>query len=103
MTFDATPYAESIAAFCRRWDVVVFELFGSSTGDRFTQESDIDVLITFAQDAKRSLLDMVPMREELEQLFGRPVDLLTRPSVERSRNPVRREMILGSTRTLYAA
>ena len=41
--------------------------------------------------------------EELAEIFGRPVDLLSRKAVERSRNPFRRRSILESARVIYDA
>jgi predicted nucleotidyltransferase len=41
-------------------------------------DSDIDVLVTFAPDAKWSLFDHVDMEGELQQILGRPVDLVSR-------------------------
>jgi predicted nucleotidyltransferase len=47
-------------------------------------------------------LDFFAMQDELEQLLGCKVDLLTRRSVEESDNPIRRRSILESTREVYA-
>ena len=77
------------------------ELFGSVLRDDFGPESDIDVLVTFAEDANWSLFAFVRCKEELEALFGRRVDLLTRPAVERSHNPYRRNAILSSAEAIY--
>ena len=41
--------------------------------------------------------------QELEQLLGRPVDLIERKSVERSENYIRRKSILESAEVIYAA
>ncbi len=54
-------------------------------------------------DATPSLFEHVDMRDELVELFGRPVDLLTRAGVEDSRNPIRKRAILESARVVYAA
>jgi hypothetical protein len=43
------------------------------------------------------------MEEELKEIIGREVDLLTRPGVEASRNYLRRKAILDSAKVLYAA
>lgn len=93
------PYAE-IEAFCRKWHVCEFSLFGSVLRDDFRPDSDIDVLITFDKDARVSLWDMNEMEEELVHLFGRSVDLLTKNGL---RNPFRRHSILNNRRIVYAA
>jgi predicted nucleotidyltransferase len=43
------------------------------------------------------------MRDELEAIFGRKVDILTRAGVENSHNWIRRQEILGTAETYYAA
>lgn len=97
------PY-ERIAAFCRKWNVSEFALFGSVLREDFRTDSDVDVLVSFpSYEATPSLFDHVDMQEELVEIFGRPVDLLTRAGVEESRNPIRKRAILESARVVYAA
>ena len=91
---------EKLRDFCRKWKVTEFSLFGSVVRDDFGPESDVDVLVTFEEDSPWGLFSMVHMEDELVEIFGRPVDLLTRRSIERSRNPVRRDSILGNTVSL---
>lgn len=93
----------ALSAFCRRWKIAELSLFGSALRDDFGSESDIDLLVTFTPNARWSLLDHIRMEEEARSLFGRGVDLVTRRAVERSRNPIRREAILGNSRMIYAA
>jgi predicted nucleotidyltransferase len=93
---------DSIRAFCRQWKVRELALFGSVLRDDFGPESDVDVLLSFAGDAQWGLFDLARMKRELEEIFGREVDVLTRPGVEASRNRLRREAILSSAEVLYA-
>ena len=92
-----------ISEFCRRWQISELALFGSVLRDDFGPESDLDVLITFSPDADWGLLDHYQMQQELERLLGREVDLLTKRSVEQSRNWLRRREILSTARVVYAA
>ncbi len=94
---------EAIAAFCRRWDVVQFALFGSVLREDFGPESDVDVLVRFSPGTRYTLADLVTMGDELEAIFGRKVDLIDRDAVEVSRNYLRRRMILDSAEVIYAA
>ncbi len=94
---------EQIADFCQRWKITEFALFGSVLRDDFRPDSDIDVLVTFAPDAEWSLFDHMHAEEELSQLLGRDVDLVSRRAVEESRNYIRRKAILRSARTIYVA
>ncbi len=92
-----------IGDFCRRWRISKFAVFGSVLREDFDAGSDVDVLVTFAPDADWSLLDHVQMEHELETLLGRPVDLLTRRSVEQSHNWLRRHEILSTAEVVYEA
>jgi predicted nucleotidyltransferase len=75
-----------IAAFCRRWRIVTFDLFGSVLTERFGPANDVDVLVRFAPDAGHSLFDLVQMQDELEALFGRRVDLVDIKAAKASPN-----------------
>jgi predicted nucleotidyltransferase len=87
---------DEIADFCQRWKIVKLSFFGSVLREDFGPNSDVDVLVTFVPDAHWSLFDMVHMHEELEEILGRDVDLVSRRAVEASRNYVRRKAILSS-------
>jgi predicted nucleotidyltransferase len=93
---------DKITNFCQRWKIIEFAFFGSMLRDDFRPDSDIDVLVTFAPDAQWSLFDHVDIQDELEALFGRKVDLVSRRGIERSRNYIRRKSILGSAEVVYA-
>ena len=94
---------EQIAAFCRKWQITRFELFGSALRDDFDDESDVDVLVCFQEGSPQGLSELMSMEEELQTLFERHVDVIERRLVETSRNWVRRRNILQSARLLYAA
>lgn len=90
-----------LASFCQRWQIAELSLFGSALRPDFRDDSDIDLLATFAPDARWSLIDHIAMERELAELLGRKVDLLTRRSVERSDNWIRRRSILESAESVY--
>ncbi|NJR40510.1 MAG: nucleotidyltransferase family protein [Leptolyngbyaceae cyanobacterium CSU_1_4] len=94
---------EKIAEFCDRWQVTEFALFGSVLRDDFRPDSDIDVLITFSPTAKRGLTETLQMRDELQAIFERKVDLIVKAAIERSENWLRRKNILESAHTIYAS
>jgi len=91
---------ETIKEFCEKWKIREFYFFGSILRDDFGPESDIDVLIKIFPEAEWSLWDIVDMREELQTLFDRKVDLL---EAEGIRNPFRRFEIARTRRLIYAA
>ena len=94
---------EKIADFCQRWKIIEFAFFGSVLRDDFRPDSDVDILVTFDPDAHRTLFDMVDMQDELEAMFGRKVDLVSKRGIEHSRNYLRRKTILNSAQIIYAA
>ena len=94
---------DELAGFCKRWKIEEFALFGSVLGPHFGPESDVDVMVRFAPDARRTLFDMVAMQSELQEIFGRHVDLVTRRGIESSRNPIRRKAILESAEVIDVA
>ena len=91
---------EKIAEFCDRWQVTEFALFGSVLHDDFRPDSDIDILITFSPNAKRGLTETLQMRDELQTIFDRKVDLIVKTAIERSENWLRRKNILESAQTI---
>ncbi len=91
---------DRIVRFCRRWRVTEFALFGSALREDFRPDSDVDVLVTFEPDAPWTLWDLSTMRAELEEIFGRSVDLVEKKGL---RNPFRRQAILSGSRVIYAA
>ena len=94
---------DKIADFCRKWHITEFALFGSVLREDFRHNSDVDVLVSFADDARWSLFDLVSMEEELKNILGREVDLVERKAVERSENYIRRRHILQSAEPIYVA
>jgi predicted nucleotidyltransferase len=92
-----------IADFCRRWQISEFSIFGSTLRADFNPESDIDVLVSFLPEANISLFEMVQMQDELENILGRDVDIVSKQGVEHSRNYLRRKSILDSAQVVYVA
>jgi uncharacterized protein len=91
---------DQIRDFCRKWKIREFSLFGSVLRDDFRPDSDIDVLVSFEPSAPWSLWDIVEMREELMQIYGRDVDIVEK---EAMKNPFRRHEILRTHKVIYAA
>jgi hypothetical protein len=94
---------EQIRQFCHKWHIKEFALFGSILRPDFHSDSDIDILIEFTPTAKRGLTETMQMKDELEALFQRPVDLIIKSAINRSENWLRRKNILESAQIIYAA
>ena len=91
---------KKIDRFCIKWKISEMALFGSVLSDEFRSDSDIDVLVSFRDDAEWGLFDFVDMIDELKTIFGRKVDLVEKDSL---RNPFRRQTILSANEVIYAA
>lgn len=95
------PYDhEKLADFCRRWQVRQMALCGSILRDDFGDDSDVDLLVTFAPEAPWSLWDWPDMLGELKIIFGRDVDLIEKEAVT---NPFRRKHIMDHHEVVYEA
>ena len=92
-----------IAKFCKRWNVSELAIFGSALRSDFRSDSDVDLLVSFAPEAEVSLFDMVNMQDELRNIFGRDVDLISKRGLENSRNYLRRKAILESAQVIHDA
>lgn len=91
---------DKIEAFCTKWQIVEFSLFGSVLREDFGPDSDVDVLVTFGPGGGVTFENRVEILDELEAMFGREVDLLVKEAL---RNPFRRHAILHSREVVYAA
>jgi len=88
-----------IADFRRRWNVTELALFGSVLREDFRPDSDVDVLVTFAPDARVGLITLGKMELELAELLGGKVDLVTKGGLK----SLIRDHILATSQVLYAA
>lgn len=92
-----------IEAFCKKWQIVEFSLFGSVLTDDFRPDSDVDVMVEFVRPGIWGLHDLDVMEDELTTIFGRRADLSTKLGVEHMPNYIRRNSILNGARVFYAA
>lgn len=93
--------SQEIANFCRRWGITKLALFGSILREDFRADSDIDLLITFAPNARQGLLTLAKIKHELEFRLNRPIDLVPEASVQASDNWIRQQEILSTAQTIY--
>jgi uncharacterized protein len=94
---------ERIRQFCEKWMITEFALFGSVLRDDFRPDSDVDVLATFKPDHRGSVFDHMEMEDELQNLFGRHVDLVNKAGLMQSRNKFKKRMIVDSSKVVYVA
>lgn len=93
---------DAIVDLCNRWRIEKFYLFGSVLRSDFHGNSDIDVMVEFSPEAHWGW-DIVLIKNELEAIFAHKVDLMTKKSIEESRNWARKEEILSTSRLIYVS
>ena len=94
---------EIIADFCQKWKISKLSAFGSIVREELQPESDIDLLVTFSDNADWTMFDHFNMEEELSHILGREVDLVNIKALEENQNPIYKQEILNSARQIYAA
>ena len=75
-------------------------VFGSSIREDFTQNSDIDILVSFYKDSEISLFDIMDLENDFSLLLGKEVDIVEKESLK---NIIRRDKILSTMEIIYAA
>jgi predicted nucleotidyltransferase len=86
-----TSYIPSLQGLCKIYKVKTLFAFGSSTTDRFSNTSDVDLLVDFEELDPLDYADnYFNLKFRLQDLFNRPVDLLENKSL---RNPFLKSQI----------
>lgn len=89
--------------FCQENLIKELSVFGSILREDFNENSDIDLIISYLPSAFIGLLDMVELQEKMAILFGRNVDLISKNGIEKSKNSLKKDIILGSAVVIYHA
>ncbi|MDF9795816.1 putative nucleotidyltransferase [Catalinimonas alkaloidigena] len=93
---------EALNSICKLNKVSELYLFGSATTGEFTDKSDLDFAVLFFESL--SPLEhgdaFFSLKEDLENLFGREIDLLSYRVVK---NPIFKEELDKTKVVLYAA
>ena len=102
MNLNLSNYADELSNLCAVYGVKCLELFGSASRDDFDlEESDLDFLVEFADTHPMGAFDRYfGLKENLEQLFQRPVDLV---EVKAIKNPYFRQAIEQDKVLVYGA
>ncbi len=82
-------YRSEILDLAKRHGAGNVRVFGSLARGEGREGSDLDLLVTLGEG--RSLLDLVGLKQDLEDLVQRPVDVVT----ERALSPYLRERVLS--------
>jgi predicted nucleotidyltransferase len=99
------PYLEEVReklpqlrALCTKYRVKELSLFGSAVRSDFNSESDLDFLVDFLPNSGIGLFEFAGMEQDLEDLFGRKVDLIPKKGLK----PLIKDNVLGEAHLLYA-
>ena len=87
-----------LAAICSRYGIARLMIFGSVARGNAEPSSDIDILYEVLPD-RRLGWEIEDLTDELSELFGRPVDLVSRAALHKRL----RAAVLAEARQLYAA
>ena len=77
-------------------------IFGSALREDFTQDSDVDLLISFEPDIQWGLFDLVNMETELKSIFGKEIDLVEKNAVVKSDKYILRKGILDGAQIIFS-
>jgi predicted nucleotidyltransferase len=93
-------FQTGIGDACRRFGVKRLEAFGSVLRSDFSERSDVDFVVEFDRSQPDAFEQYFGLKEELEALVARPVDLVVADAI---RNPVFRAQVFQTKRPLYVA
>jgi predicted nucleotidyltransferase len=101
MTIGLAVDRTAIAQVCRAHNVSRLTIFGSATSAKFdSKRSDVDFLVEFAAGSLDAFGEYFGLKEDLEGLLGRPVDLVMASAV---RNPYFATSAAMGAEEVYAA
>ena len=97
-----TERSDALKRICLRYSVQRLDLFGSAaTSGHHPEESDLDFVVEFQPTAFGSYADAYfGLLESLEQLFGKPVDLVIGSAI---RNPFFLQSVEDTRIPIYEA
>jgi len=89
----------SVSELCKLHKVKNMYLFGSVLTENFSPNSDVDFLVKFKPiDMFQYFNNYMELKEKLENLLKRPVDLLEEQTIQ---NPVLRRSIDRNKKLIY--
>ncbi|MBE9203462.1 nucleotidyltransferase domain-containing protein [Synechocystis salina LEGE 06099] len=92
---------QTLAELCQQWHISELALFGSALTEEFNEDSDINLLVSFAPDARQGLLTLAKIKHQFEEILHRKVDLVVKAAIEEGDNWIRRQEILNSAVIIY--
>ena len=88
-----------INGLCDKHNVEKLYLFGSATNNKFSSNSDIDLLVRFKKiDLSHYFDNYISFKEQLQELFNREVDLIEEQTLK---NPILIDSINRNKELIY--
>lgn len=92
---------EQLQQLCKKFNVKELYLFGSAVSGDLTEDSDLDFIVKFDRQGYEGAFDQfIDFKQELEQIYGRSVDLYHQ---KKFRNSIFQQEVERSKELLYAA
>lgn len=90
---------QEMTELCRQYRINKLALFGSVLREDFGPDSDVDVLVEFAPNARVGLIKFAEIEDALSRLIGRKVDLNTQGFL----SPYFRDEVAREAEVIYDA
>jgi predicted nucleotidyltransferase len=102
MDTEITGKIPQLIALCKKYRVATMYLFGSAATGNFTDNSDIDLLVTFQNDVSLDEYadNYLDLMFEIEDMFGRRIDMVTENTLS---NPYFIRSVEQTKKLIYAA
>ena len=92
---------DQLHQLCKQYNVKELYLFGSATSNDFSGDSDLDFIVKFDRQGFEGAFDQfIDFKHQLEQIYGRPVDLY---HFKKFRNSIFQQEVERFKQLLYAA
>ena len=88
---------DKLRKFCKDEGIAYMAVFGSVADKTSRPDSDIDILVSFVQDEKIGLLHFIGVKQRLEDLLGKRVDLVSKKAL----NPRIKSVISSQLKEIY--
>ena len=90
---------DDVVRICNKYQLKEISIFGSAIRDDFTDNSDVDFLISYVNIWDNSPFDLIYIKDELSELLKREIHIVEKEGLE---NPLRRKIILSAAEVVYA-
>ena len=88
-----------IKELCEKYHLTELAVFGSALRDDFTEDSDVDILVSFDENFHSTLIDILDLKDFFSNLLNREVDIVEKEGLS---NPFRKKSILSTKEVIYA-